>query len=47
MNLDYNYYILQDLDLKVFDLWYWILIVIYLTKFGLENTWTTNLNYFY
>ena len=47
-NLNYNYYILQDLDCKVYT---WIMdldqIVIYLTGFGLENTWTMNLGKYY
>ena len=44
-NLDYNYYILRNLDFKIFRLWIWISIVVYLTGLGLENTWTTNLDY--
>ena len=43
MNLDYNYYILQELDLKMFGLQILILII-YLTGFGLENNCTTNLD---
>ena len=43
-NLDYNFYILQDLNLKMFGLWICISIVIYRTGFGLKNTWTANLN---
>ena len=46
-NLDYNYYILWDSDLKTLGLRIWISIVIYLTGFGLENTWTRNLDYHY
>ena len=46
-NLDYNYYILWDLDFKILRLCIWILIVIYLTGFGLESTWTKTLDYDY
>ena len=46
-NLDYFYYILQELDFKILRLRIWILIVIYLTGFGLENTSTSNLGYEY
>ena len=41
-NLDYNYYILWDMDFKALGLRIWILIVIFLTGLGLENSWTTN-----
>ena len=41
-NLDYNYYILWDMDFKALGLRIWILIVIFLTRLGLENSWTTN-----
>ena len=41
--MDYNYYILQGLELKILGLWIWISIVIYHTEFGFENTWTANL----
>ena len=44
-NLDCNYYILRDLDLKLLGLRIWILIVIYGSR--LENTWTKNLDYDY
>ena len=46
-NLDFNHYILWDLDFKVLGLQIWISIATYLTGFGLENTWTTNLDYGY
>ena len=46
-NLDYNYYILLDLDLKILGLQIWISVVIYFTGFELENTWTANLDYNY
>ena len=46
-NLDYNYYILRDLDLKIFGLRILILIVIYLTGFGLGNNCTMNLDYYH
>ena len=38
-NLDYNYYILLDLEFKKLGLWIWISPVIYLTRLGLENNW--------
>ena len=37
MNLDYSYYILWDLDLKILGLQIWILIVIYLIGSEPEN----------
>ena len=43
-NLDYNYYILRDLDSKILGLRIWISIFIY--GYGLENTWATNLDYY-
>ena len=36
--MDDNYDILQDLDFKTLGLRIWILIVIYLTGFGVEKT---------
>ena len=42
--MDYNY-ILQDFYLKILGLRIWISIVIYGS--GVENTWTTNLDYDY
>ena len=36
--MDDNYDILQDLDFKTLGLQIWILIVIYLTGFGVEKT---------
>ena len=47
MNLDYSYYILWDLDLKILRLQIWILIVIYLIGSEPENTWTINLDFNY
>ena len=46
-NLDYNYYILQNLEFKVPGLQVWISIVIYLTGLGLKKTWSMNLDYDY
>ena len=45
MNLECNYYILRDLNFEMLGLLIWIWIVIYLTGFGLENTWTRNFDY--
>ena len=38
-NLDYNYYILRDLDFKIIRSQIWISIVIYLAGFELERTY--------
>ena len=46
MNLDYSYYILWDLDLKILGLQIWILII-YLIGSEPENTWTMNLDFNY
>ena len=46
-NLDYNYYILRDLDFKILRLRICISIVIYLAGFRLQSTCTTNLDFDY
>ena len=46
-NLDYNYYILRDLDFKILRLRIWISIVVYLAGFRLQSTCTTNLDFDY
>ena len=49
-NLDYNYYILRDLDFKVRGLRIWISIVIYLTRLELElglRIWITIIKFYW
>ena len=40
-------HILLDLDWKPFGQWFMIILIIYFTGVGLENTWTTNLDVFF